>query len=84
VELLAEEMRRVLVFLEWKATWWMNQGNRPFDVSPDIADGVRAYAAKQAHIHRTLADSFRQQWDTKRQGSGVQGDETLSNKGTAE
>jgi hypothetical protein len=62
VQLVTEEMRRVLVFLEWKAGWWMKQGDVVLDVSPDMVDGIRAYAAKQAHLHRSLADSFRKLW----------------------
>jgi hypothetical protein len=64
VELVMEEMRRVLAFLEWKAAWWMKQGDTHLDVSPNIADGIRAYAAKQAHINRALGDSFRKRWNS--------------------
>lgn len=30
--LLVEEMRRVIVFLEWKANWWYAQGQRCTDI----------------------------------------------------
>ena len=59
VELVKEKMRRMLVFLEWKVVWWTNQGRRHLVARPDIADGIRAYAAKQAHINRALAHSFK-------------------------
>lgn len=64
VQLVREEMRRVLAFLEWKAVWWAKEGGRNLDVRPDIADGIRAYAAKQAHINRALARSFKMQWES--------------------
>jgi hypothetical protein len=64
VQLVAEEMRRVLAFLEWKAAWWMEREEKHLDVSPDIADGISAYAAKQAHINRALADCFKRRWSS--------------------
>jgi hypothetical protein len=64
VLLVKEEMRRVLTFLEWKAVWWTKEGVRDLDVRPDIADGIRAYAAKQAHINRALARSFKMRWES--------------------
>lgn len=64
VQLLKEEMRRVLAFLEWKAAWWAEEGGRDLGVRPDIADGVRAYAAKQASINHALARSFKIHWES--------------------
>ncbi|KAN0105342.1 hypothetical protein V8E52_011131 [Russula decolorans] len=62
VQLVKEEMRRVLAFLEWKAVWWTEEGGGKLGVTPDIADGIRAYAAKQASINRKLAQSFEMHW----------------------
>jgi hypothetical protein len=64
VQLVNEEMRRVLAFLEWKAVWWTEEGGRDLGVRLDIADGIRAYAAKQAYISRALACSFKMRWDS--------------------
>jgi hypothetical protein len=64
VQLVKEEMRRVLAFLEWKAKWWMDRRGRDLGVRPDIADGIRAYAAEQAHINRELARSFKMHWES--------------------
>ncbi|KAN0120530.1 hypothetical protein V8E52_004357 [Russula decolorans] len=61
-QLVKEEMRRVLAFLEWKAVWWTEEGGGKLGVTPDIADGIRAYAAKQASINRKLAQSFEMHW----------------------
>lgn len=62
MQLVKEEMRRVLAFLEWKANWWDGQGKAQLNVSDDILEGARAYAAKQAHINRALAASFQARW----------------------
>ena len=62
-ELLQEEMRRVIVFLEWKSrTWFEKVGNRAGSCTPDIQHGVDAYARRQANVYRELAISFAGQW----------------------
>jgi hypothetical protein len=43
----------------------MTHGNDRTDVGVDVADGIRAYSAKQAHLNRRLADSFRKRWESK-------------------
>ncbi len=70
VLLVKEEMRCVLAFLEWKAVWWTEEGARDLDVRPDIADGIRAYAAKQAAINRALARSFEMRWESASKTQG--------------
>ena len=63
VQLLVEEMRRVIAYLDWKAKWWREQGDaRLGELEADIADGVSAYAAKQAHIYTSMARSFAATW----------------------
>lgn len=62
VILLSEEMRRVLVYFEWKARWWMIQGPRRAANRPDIQEGIIAYSAKQTAIYNDLAKSFATQW----------------------
>jgi hypothetical protein len=90
VQLVKEEMRRVLAFLEWKAAWWTEEGGRDLDVRPDIADGIRAYAAKQAHINRALACSFKTRWESafetqgRDHGQGHEQDEADAGKYTRE
>ncbi|KAF9779417.1 hypothetical protein BJ322DRAFT_1013173 [Thelephora terrestris] len=62
-ELLREEMRRVLVYLGWKSRAWSDKvGARTGSCSPDVQNGLNAYARKQANIHRELAISFAGQW----------------------
>lgn len=61
VLLLKEEMRRVIEFLEWKSQWWLSKGeSRP--AGDDIAEGLLAYAHKQARLHKGLSQHFRTIW----------------------
>ncbi|KAI0074003.1 hypothetical protein K474DRAFT_1677445 [Panus rudis PR-1116 ss-1] len=65
VKLLQEEMRRVLAFLEWKASWWRDQRHRRDDdaeVSKEVKSGLIIYAEKQAAITEALAIRFAIQW----------------------
>jgi hypothetical protein len=62
VLLLAEEMRRVICFLDWKASWWVMQAAARTDLPQDIKDGIIAYVSKQAHINRSLAKDFAVRW----------------------
>ena len=63
VELLQEEMRRVVAFLEWKSTDWLTKREaRLALVTPDIQSGLDAYARKQAGVYRDLAVSFSMLW----------------------
>jgi len=77
VELLLEEMRRVLAFLEWdKARWEKRAGhapqrnvNAPHSSTPiylgnttELEEGLRAYALRQASVRQQLFEAFSQQW----------------------
>ena len=62
-ELLQEEMRRVIVYLEWKSrTWSEKVGTREGSSALDIQHGVDAYARKQADIYHQISTSFAGQW----------------------
>lgn len=62
-ELLQEEMRRVVAFLEWKSTWWGEKvGSRKGCITADIQQGIDGYARKQANTYHELAVSFANQW----------------------
>ncbi|KAJ7697293.1 hypothetical protein B0H16DRAFT_1706245 [Mycena metata] len=54
VELLREEMKRVLRFLRWRAVT---------GVPRELAAGLAAYAARQAALHREIAWRFKASWD---------------------
>jgi hypothetical protein len=63
VELLQEEMRRTVMFLEWKSQSWVAKAEAPRgDSTPDIQSGLNAYASKQAAIYHDLAVSFAKLW----------------------
>ena len=63
VELLQEEMRRVVMFLEWKSADWLGKVDvRGGDLAPDIQSGLGVYARKQAAVYRNLATSFAKLW----------------------
>ena len=62
VLLVQEEMRRVIAFLDSKATWWRLQGHRHSDLHDDINTGLAAYAAHQSHLMQHLAETFATLW----------------------
>jgi hypothetical protein len=65
VELLQEEMSRVLMFLDWHARWWMEQENRREEgVDAHLREGLSAYAHRQASIRLKMKDSFVNMWDS--------------------
>ena len=65
VELLKEEMRRILQFFEWRAQCWDERGLEDAlhnVVDDDEREGLFAYAKRQASLCRRLAESFRTSW----------------------
>jgi hypothetical protein len=60
--LLAEEMRCVVVYFDWKANWWITQRSRRPNTTSDVCDGLAAYSAKQAALCHHFAASFAGQW----------------------
>jgi hypothetical protein len=63
LDLLQEEMRRAIAFLEWKSSSWGERvGSRSGSVAIDIQHGIDAYARKQANTYHELAVSLANQW----------------------
>ncbi|EIN11490.1 hypothetical protein PUNSTDRAFT_61807 [Punctularia strigosozonata HHB-11173 SS5] len=68
VQLLAEEMRRVVAFLHWQAdTWESKKGARSrtdaaIPCTPDTSRGADCYAFRQADLCRALAAAFVRRW----------------------
>jgi hypothetical protein len=62
VLLVTEEMRRVICFMEWKATWWLELSVSRPDAPLYVQRGIAAYAAKQAAVCRSIAGSFANRW----------------------
>lgn len=59
VELLTAEITRSATFFDSTADWWMSLIDKRSDISPELADGLRAYAACQADIQRRHANRVR-------------------------
>ncbi|KAG1789918.1 hypothetical protein EV424DRAFT_1549952 [Suillus variegatus] len=62
VELLTEEMGRVIRFLHWDAQRWDERKGQLAGENPAHTEGLHAYAARQAHIRRRLAAHFHALW----------------------
>jgi hypothetical protein len=62
VELLLEEMRRVIEFLKWQAEWWGGRANSRSLESAVDQEGLAAYACRQAALRLSLVASFQHLW----------------------
>ena len=62
VELLLEEMRRVIEFLKWQAEWWGGRASSRSLGSVVDQEGLTAYACRQAALRLSLATSFQHLW----------------------
>jgi hypothetical protein len=68
LDLVKEEMRRVLVYSFWKAGWWRGEKSRrrqEGSCAGDVASGCEAYAEKQAYVWEMLARKFADMWRDK-------------------
>lgn len=66
VILLDEEMHRVLVFCQWKATWWLEQAPWRKDLPPQLVEGLHAYAEEQADLEQRISLSWTAKWKLAR------------------
>ncbi|KAG2152984.1 uncharacterized protein EDB93DRAFT_1239811 [Suillus bovinus] len=62
IQLLLEEMRRVLEFLDWQAKWWEAWVTLHVAEQSEDNEGLVAYAKHQAAICRSLSAKFRALW----------------------
>ena len=62
VLLLKEEMRRVLVFLEWKSDWWLQRQSLREGLPLDLGEGLRAFSLGQSDLQKRLASHFQTIW----------------------
>ncbi|TFK80022.1 hypothetical protein K466DRAFT_504583, partial [Polyporus arcularius HHB13444] len=62
VILLEEEMRRVIEYFEWKATWWREQRSRRSRLPAALQRGLGAYAEYQAAVFEGLASRCTDLW----------------------
>ena len=62
VHLIQEEMQRTIIYYEWKESWWLEQAITHSAGDESIQQGVAAYAQKQAHLCKCLAESLASAW----------------------
>ncbi|TRM57177.1 hypothetical protein BD626DRAFT_412511 [Schizophyllum amplum] len=67
VNILKEEMRRVLRYLQWRTVWWETRATFLADLDPAGRAGVQAYAKRQAHLMQQMQGAFYATWSA---GSG--------------
>ncbi|TFK60718.1 hypothetical protein BDN72DRAFT_904734 [Pluteus cervinus] len=82
VELVKEEMRRVIEFLSWESARWAAHAQTLAGSTdtPELLEGQYSYALKQSRMHQDLKDYFEYMWDgnviqSKEDGSGEAADE---------
>ncbi|KAF7329538.1 CxC2 domain-containing protein [Mycena kentingensis (nom. inval.)] len=66
VELLQEEMRRVLRSLDWAEKQWQARVLVERVVDGELSAAMTAYALRQAAVHRRISDSFRGKWSASK------------------
>ena len=62
VQLLREEMRCVLAFLDWKSSWWMSKKVAEHVKGEALSEGLAAYAVEQAALQIQLKTAFQAIW----------------------
>jgi len=70
VEIILEEMRRSVVYYEWKEQWWLKQNARQASDN-HIQHGIAAYSHKQAYYCKCLAEGFAMAWLPFLQSEGI-------------
>ncbi|KAG1823160.1 hypothetical protein DFJ58DRAFT_720087 [Suillus subalutaceus] len=63
VELLWEEMRRILQFFDWQATSWDEHVNQSGSESPTEREGEITYARRQAALRHALSVACQSSWE---------------------
>ncbi|KAG6836043.1 hypothetical protein H0H93_012007 [Arthromyces matolae] len=66
VQLLEEEMRRVLEYTKWKSVWWEQKGLQRNVESPSLREGLLAYAARQAEVEEGRRIAWSAKWQPVR------------------
>jgi hypothetical protein len=62
VQLLGEEMRRILFYLQWKSEWWLAKTSARSGINKELSEGLSAYAAKQHAILQQMGRQFAAEW----------------------
>ena len=71
VQIIQEEMRRTIIYYEWKKQWWLKQNPQPTTSEDTIQHGISAYSQKQAHYCECMAQSFAMAWLPFLQSEGI-------------
>ncbi|KAG2746553.1 hypothetical protein P692DRAFT_201658994, partial [Suillus brevipes Sb2] len=62
VELLQEEMQRILQFFDWEAMLWDERANQSWSEGPAEREGRIAYARRQPALRRALSVTCHSSW----------------------
>ncbi|KAJ2930469.1 hypothetical protein H1R20_g6622, partial [Candolleomyces eurysporus] len=64
VKIVNEEMNRSIRFLSWKKSQWLKKSDDTDiqGLDPQIIEGMKAYAERQADLYRRMGESFQEQW----------------------
>jgi len=72
VHIILEEMRRTIAYYEWKQSWWLGHGQSSSEGGDRYVEhGLGAYAQKQAHICKCMAEGFAKSWLLFLRGKGM-------------
>lgn len=55
-------MRCSIQYCDWQAEWWLTRRTERMDVSPELREGLAAYAESHADFERGLAQRWRLKW----------------------
>ncbi|PPR04810.1 hypothetical protein CVT26_012981 [Gymnopilus dilepis] len=64
VQLLREEMRRVVVYLDWKSEWWKSRQQARYLKDVVLAEGLHSYCVDQENRQQDLKVHFQDIWKT--------------------
>lgn len=66
VLLVNEEMRRTIAYCRWQSAWWKSQVGERQNISPELVDGMAAYAFEHADLEERFALDLERRWDVIR------------------
>lgn len=61
-----EEMRRTLEYCRWQSRWWGERAAERQGLSPDLQEGIAAYAWEHADLEQRFAQDLEGRWDVIR------------------
>lgn len=72
VKLVYEEMHRTIAYCNFKSEWWKDRATLRRHISPELADGLAAYAAEHADLEERLAVDLDRRWSViRRRAKGL-------------